>query len=829
MRIILKFLLRNIFRKKLRTLLILFSITLSTALVFSTLAISDTVKNFIVDDLRKYTGSSEIIIQKDMQSLSNPFFEMQEVEDNQIEYMVGCVKGSAVYPLDDELQIYIAGYELEDLEKMFEISFEERESNSFTGDQVIIGRGEATELGVNVGDTIQLMINKEVKDFTIYGITKPQGLFNYNGQQLTIILPRDTLASFYDASTKINTVYVKTTSSENVNEVIDKLNEVFKDDFIVKTTITMEEIDENVRSLTTAFSFMLILVILISIFIIYTSFKVITMERLPMVGTFRSIGATKKTTNLILLGESIIYGTIGGLFGCILGFGILNFMMNTMAYNPYTGVTVQGEMIYSLNQLLFAFIFSIVLSFVSSLIPIAKVSNMPLRNIVLNNIRKVVKRRNYKGIIGFILLVTPLVILNVSNQISESVALLSFISITISIIMLVPFISAFFVFLFGKTSHYLFKNEGIIACKNLRRNKNIINNITLLTVGIASLLMINTVSHSILNEIVNVFDDAKFEVHVIHPKADQTIINRLESIPGIESDDVGKNYSVYNVKLTEKNDYVNYVWGINPDEYFKFWDVEFIQDKEELLNQLGEDRFVIPSLVLKQKFNLQVGDTITLNLKNGSFSYEIIGFAQILLNNGDFIYVHENYLKQDAGLNYYSDIMIKTKNPKDIENRIKKEFESERIRVSLLDDAEQENKDSNRRTFVLLSGFSVITLIIGIFGVFNNLIVSLLSRKRSLAIYRSVGMSKKQVMKMLMIESLGSGMIAGITGLCAGILYIYISSYIMEVFMLPIQMDYSIELLVFAFLGGILVSILSAIIPSIKSSKLNIIEAIKYE
>lgn len=37
-----------------------------------------------------------------------------------------------------------------------------------------------------------------------------------------------------------------------------------------------------------------------SVFIIYSSYQVITLDRLPVIGTFRSIGATQKTVTRIL-------------------------------------------------------------------------------------------------------------------------------------------------------------------------------------------------------------------------------------------------------------------------------------------------------------------------------------------------------------------------------------------------------------------------------------------------------------------------------------------------------------------------------------------------
>ena len=68
-------------------------------------------------------------------------------------------------------------------------------------------------------------------------------------------------------------------------------------------------------------------------FIIFTAFNLITLERIPIVGTLRSIGCTRKLINTILIIESACLGAIGGLIGCVLGVGVLQYIK----YRYFTG------------------------------------------------------------------------------------------------------------------------------------------------------------------------------------------------------------------------------------------------------------------------------------------------------------------------------------------------------------------------------------------------------------------------------------------------------------------------------------------------------------
>lgn len=830
MRIILKFLLRNIKEKKIRTMLIIFSITLSTALLFSTMAISGTVEKMFTDKMTKYTGTAEIMIKADSQSITDPFFTIKESDNEKIDYLMGVIEDKAFYEdvKNIDLSVLIFGYQLEDLLNMHDLELKEQENGSFDGLKAIIGENAALKNNISLGDEIELDIKGEKHSFTVYAISNSEGLFDFDGLSMSIVLPRNTIATIYEDEGKVNTIYVKTKDKEDVSSVIKDLS-IDYEDLVVKTTVTSRQIDENIKSITSVFSLMLIVVIFISTFIIYTSFKVITLERLPIVGTFRSIGATKKMTDIILLGESIIYGIIGGLFGCILGFGILKIMINKISYNPYTGIREKVLLIYGIEHILFAFLGAVLLAIISALIPIIKVSKLPVRNIVLNNIRQVSKKAHLRVVVAFVLLFLPIIFL-LTNKKSASL-LLGIICLVLlggAIIMFVPVITKLSIYIFEKINEFIFGNEGIIATKNIKNNKNIINNITLLTIGIASLLMVNTVSQSVAKEVLNVFSDAKFELVLAHPKADEEVVNRLENIGDVES--VLGYYQVRDVKIKEKNDYIGFIWGINAKEYFDYWDYEIQSNQDNIVEEFNDGRNAIVPVVLKEKYGLKLGDSLTLSMKKHDVEYKITGFITTIMNNGDFIYIPDTFLKQDANIHYMSDIMIKTnKDPKEVSLRISEEFDKEFAEVLILDEEQDKNMESNNQMFMLLNGFSIIAMIIGIFGVFNNFVVSLMSRKRSIAVYRSIGMDKRQVFKMLFVESFTGGIIGGLSGIMGGLLFILLASYITRAISVPISMYLSIDLFVYAIVSGIIVSVLASILPAIRASKLSIIESIKYE
>jgi len=122
-------------------------------------------------------------------------------------------------------------------------------------------------------------------------------------------------------------------------------------------------------------------------------------------------------------------------------------------------------------------------------------------------------------------------------------------------------------------------------------------------------------------------------------------------------------------------------------------------------------------------------------------------------------------------------------------------------------------------------------LVICVFGVFNNLIISFIDRKRSLAIMRSVGMNKRQTLKMIFIEAFTGGLIGGLIGIIIGLLLVMNVEKVIEALGGSIKDFIQISWISLAasMAAGVVITIAASVGPALKSSKLNIIEAVKYE
>jgi putative ABC transport system permease protein len=338
MGVIFKFVVKNIQEKKFRTFLILFSVSLSAALFFASYALSGTMEQTVMTQVKKYIGSAEIMIWANQKSPSWCFLiEKTAKYQNRLEYAVGSIETIVNYQNKNEtIDINLKGFNLEDLPKLNPFVLKAQKNLlSFTGNKIIMSEKTAQNCGLQVGQNIEILFDGNRHRFQIVGIARPFGYFQEDSQSNTAVVPRESLARVFNVPGRVSIAYLKLKDPSQIQVTINDLAREYRR-YTVREPISKAELKQNTERISIPFRIMVGMVMLISIFIIYSSFKVITRERLPVIGTFRSIGATRRITDLVMFAESFFYGIIGGIAGCILGLGILYVMsminVTQMAY-----------------------------------------------------------------------------------------------------------------------------------------------------------------------------------------------------------------------------------------------------------------------------------------------------------------------------------------------------------------------------------------------------------------------------------------------------------------------------------------------------------------
>ena len=125
--------------------------------------------------------------------------------------------------------------------------------------------------------------------------------------------------------------------------------------------------------------------------------------------------------------------------------------------------------------------------------------------------------------------------------------------------------------------------------------------------------------------------------------------------------------------------------------------------------------------------------------------------------------------------------------------------------------------------YVLL-GLSVI---VSLFGVINTLVLSVFERTRELGMLRAIGMTRRQVRRMVRHESIVTALIGAALGIAVGVFLAGMVTLALSDYGIVFAIPYGS---LAAFVGvAILAGMLAAILPARRASRLNVLEALQYE
>jgi putative ABC transport system permease protein len=835
--IILKFILTNIKEKKFRTILILISILLSTALFFSSLSVSDSFKNAFVEVLKSQYGKTDIVVAPKDTKVSY-VNEKDVLKDKDISDKIGYIESTGAYKYKDEMVTFsLLGTDFEKYKKLNTLSIaSKKDFSSFTGNKIIISKYYSKKYKLKLGDTLPLFIKGNVYKFKISAIAYPQG--NFSSETMmgmgAAIVPEKTIKNIMKFDGKYSEILLKLKDNADHKAFIKRYSKKVNN-CKLSETVDMDSLGSQMTAVTLPFLMITVLVLITSIFIIYTSFKVITIERLPALGTFRSIGATQKKIRRVLLSESLIYGVVGGILAIPVGIGILKIMLKIIAGAIIKGLTI--DIYFSNSNIILSFILAVVVSVISAYIPIRRTSKLPVKDIIFGVTERKSKTKVLKIILGFILLTISLIVPNIVpvDNLTTAAGICLF-TIVIAFILIVPVIVKLFVFIFEKI-YSIFGNEAVLGIKNLRKNNNTTQNITLLSIIISTVVLVFTITSITQSTMSSMYNNINMTCYTAANNLDNNFVNKIKKLGEINNINGALRYfgpvdklgNSTGIAVKGKKSKIGFIEGIDAESSRIFnFKIKGGYDTKKAVAKLQKYRYILLNDASLKKFDLKVGNSITLNTPTGYKKYKILG--ETLLAPRD-AFISDKYVTKDFKVSKYDLIYINAKHPNKIVKQIKALYGGEYNFTRSIADEKSQNDAIFGAMFGIMKGFAYILLFIGFFGIINNLIINFIQRRRALAMYKSIGMSKVQIVKMFLSEATAVGILGGIIALVISVFEITYIGKILSVTVGAGNVDVNqiIELFIFGFGAAIIITLAGYLVPLFKGSKLEIIEAIKYE
>ena len=276
--------------------------------------------------------------------------------------------------------------------KVFDLQNKIEEGRFLEADgDLVIGSGLAKELNLALGDYVLIQTKSrrgvmDVREYEITGIVNTSNpLINANAVFITLA-DAQTILQAPGAASEINLhVKGKPRDTERLNVLGSKIGKDLGADFELYTWYDLNaglfEIAGQKQSVGFFIAFIVIVIALVGI---VNTMLLSIYERIPELGTMRAMGFSKGNIRSMMLAEGSIIGFFGGLFGVILGLGVVTYMTEVgMDFSSLMGdfelpmpldLHYRGE--YNFGYMAFTFFLGWIVSTVITLIPARKATRI---------------------------------------------------------------------------------------------------------------------------------------------------------------------------------------------------------------------------------------------------------------------------------------------------------------------------------------------------------------------------------------------------------------------------------------------------------------------
>lgn len=252
----------------------------------------------------------------------------------------------------------------------------------------------------------------------------------------------------------------------------------------------------------------------------------------------------------------------------------------------------------------------------------------------------------------------------------------------------------------------------------------------------------------------------------------------------------------------------------------------------------GQELSGIPVVVLGYKVYdkfFKTGNPIGKRIYVAEKQYSVVGVVEktgtVLgaFDRDNIVYIPVELAQSQFGTNNVREIVVSA-NTKELTPIVIKRIETTLLKRLSKDDFSIETADSISQTIsnvtnalsLALGGIAAISLLVGGIGVANIMLVSVTERTREIGLRKALGAKRSDILKQFLIEAVMISVAGGLIGIALGMIVSLIIAKVLVSQVTPWS-------IVIAFVFSVLVGIIFGMAPAIRASKLNPIDALRYE
>ena len=703
---------------------------------------------------------------------------------------------------------------------------------------VAIDSKSADDGDLAVGDQVQLVTPKGLITADLVGIFQFGTSGNLAGATIASFdtaTAQDLLVKGKDAYTSIDVAANDGVSQEQLATEVEGVVGTG-----VKVQTGDEAADEATKEITDdlgVFNNVLVAFSLVSLFVgaflIVNTFSMLVGQRTKELALLRAVGATRGQIVRSVLVESAIVGLTASVIGCF--FGIVVTKLLTLGFGALGIEMGDTPLVLKPSTFLIGLTLGVVITVFAAWFPARRASRIPPVAALRDDASLPTASLRRRGIVGAVLLVLGGLALwfgaTAENGSGFPLVGLGTLGVLIGAIVFIPLLARPISRTVGSPLPHIFGTVGRLAMDNASRQpRRSAATASALMIGLALVTGFTVVAASLSQSVNAMVDDvigAEFLVsNSTQRPFPRTIADQIEQIDGVAS--VSRSASLpADVDTGNGQPGQTFLTTVEPESIGNVLDLTFTEGSLSDLN----DQTVIVDKTTAQNAGLSVGDDVTFIFPTGTAKVQVAGIFE---PEGFFGgYTITNGALEAAGVNV-GDVFVYVKADQDADlsairasiDEILKDYPTVKVQ------SQQELKEEFQKNVSALLGVIVamlgLAIFIAILGIVNTLYLSVLERTREIGMLRAVGTSRRQVRRMIVLESVVLAVFGAIFGLVLGLVFGVALQKTLEAFgvnILGIPWKQMVLYLVIAMIVGAL----AALWPARRAAKLDVLQAITTE
>ncbi len=702
-------------------------------------------------------------------------------------------------------------------------------------DEMLLDDSFAQSLQVGV-DAVVKVLHHGLQEFRVVGLVRPSGTAIALGSSAYLVLP--SAQNIFKAADNIDQIQIVVAADAEVAAVKQGLQSALPEGVTLRVPRTSSDMTqetmfapENGLRMAIAFA------ILIATFIIYNTFQMAVGERRKQLGILRAIGATRGQVQWMILGEALWISIVGSVAGCMIGVWGANYLNRVTELLMH--VELPGTHLTPLPFVV-AVAVGILVSLIGALVPARRASRVDpleaMRAIEVQYNDQVIRRATPLGLAilpaGFLLLW-----FSANDFLPIGADIVAIVGILLGCVLLIPALLNYVSLGIAVALERLIGVESRLAQKQLTRHLGR----TTLTVGVLFIAMSTSagMAGNVLDNVRNVTDwysraiIGDFFVRASMPDlatgaaADlpEGTGQALAKIDGIQSMDPMRFVSARSGEgsvLVVVRDFVG-----DPEKLF-----DLVEGTgAEAVAGLRGGKAVVGS-VLAQRLKIGIGDKIPLETSDGTVELDVAATVNDYMAGGLTIYLTREVahkLLNVSGVDAYV-IQAEAAKLKQVERELQNYCQANSLLLQSYADLVEVIDQMINGVIASLWMLLALGCLIATMGLVNTLTMNILEQTREIGMLRVVAMTRGQVRRMIFAQATLLGLIGLVPGAIAGMFVAYaISLSAQSVLGHAIAFHFRPGLVLGCLSVGIVVVMLSSLIPAERAARLQLSSALHYE